>query len=69
LIAEISLNLVIVYCGILKYFTKLSTMNTLIVLSLLIIRMVASFINDLYGACHFKTDNRRSPFKEASVVL
>jgi hypothetical protein len=30
-------------------------MNTLIVLSLLIIRMVASFINDLfYIACHFK---------------
>jgi len=29
-------------------------MNTLIVLSLLIIRMVASFINDLFmAACHF----------------
>jgi hypothetical protein len=39
-------------------------MNTLIVLSLLIIRMVASFINDLlWLPVIFKTDNR-SPFKE-----
>jgi hypothetical protein len=43
-------------------------MNTLIVLSLLIIRMVASFINDLLWLPVILKQTR-SPFKEASVVL